>query len=161
MQGKISAHVLDAYKSAGGDSVELEPFSFTKCKTLLHEILKSGIKLRIMIDALDECDKPKELLQALKDVSQDLSRDMPDALQLLVASRHEVNVKDKFSNAVIVDLSPSVSNTDMETYIKTEVSNRPDDQRLLKGKCPEIEKMLIDILCRRAGGMYNESLNCY
>ena len=58
MKGEISTHVLNAYVNARGDSVDLQPFSFTKCETLLHGFLKSGIKLRIIIDALDECDEP-------------------------------------------------------------------------------------------------------
>lgn len=43
----------------------MEPFSFTKCETRLHGILESGVKLRIIIDALDECNEAKELLKAL------------------------------------------------------------------------------------------------
>ena len=141
--------MLDAYKNAGGDSGDLQPFSFTKCETLLHGILESGIKLRIMIDALDECDKPEDLLIALRDASGV----MPGGLELLVSSRHVVHVDAKLSNTVIVDLSQSVSETDMITYITTEVNNREEDERILKGKHPDLESRLIEILCRRAGGM--------
>lgn len=157
MKGEISTHVLNAYINAGGDSVDLQPFSFTKCEMLLHRILESGIKLRIMIDALDECDEPKELLKALRDAS----RVMPGGLELLVSSRHEVHVIEKLSNAVIVDLGQSVSDTDMITYITTEVKDREKDERILKGKHPDLEDRLIEILCKRAGGMYDKSLDCY
>jgi hypothetical protein len=146
--------VLNAYINVGGDS---GPVSFTKCETLLHGILKSGIKLRIMIDALDECDEPKELLKALRDASLI----MPGGLELLVSSRYEVHVDEKLSNAVIVDLSPSVSNVDIITYITTEVSDREEDERILKGKHLDLKDRLIEILYRRAGGMYNKSLDCY
>jgi hypothetical protein len=157
IKGEISMYVLDAYINAGGDSVDLQPFSFTKCETLLHGILESGIKLRIMIDALDECDEPKELLKALRGAS----RAMPGGLELLVSSRYEVHVDEKLSNAVIVDLGESVSETDMITYITTEVDDREKDERILKGKYPDLEGRLIEILCRRAGGMYDKSLDCY
>ncbi|KAF8857268.1 ankyrin [Acephala macrosclerotiorum] len=150
MKGEISEHVLNAYINAGGDSVDLQPFSFTKCETLLHGILESGIKLRVMIDALDECDEPKELLKVLRDAS----RVMPGGLELLVSSRHEVRVDEKLSNAVIVDLGQSVSDSDMITYITTEVNDREEDERILKGKYPDLENRLIEILCRRAGGMF-------
>jgi hypothetical protein len=84
--------VLDAYKNAGGDSEDVERFSFAKCNELLRRILGSGIKLRIMIDALDECNKPKELLKAL----QDASWVRLGGLELLVSSRYEVCVKKSF-----------------------------------------------------------------
>jgi hypothetical protein len=149
IKGEISAHVLNSYINAGGDSVGLQPFSFTKCETLLHRILESGIKLRIMIDALDECDEPKELLRALRDASLV----MPGGLELLLSSRHGVRVDKKLSNAIILDLNRSVSDTDMITYITTEVNDREEDERILEGKHRDLEDRLIEILCRRAGGM--------
>jgi hypothetical protein len=157
MKGEISAHVLNAYINAGGDSVDLQPFSFSECEILLHRILESGIKLRIMIDALDECDEPKELLKALRDAS----RVMPGGLELLVSSRYEVRVDEKLSNAIIVDLNRSVSDTDMITYVTTEINDREEDEKILKGKHPDLEARLIEILCRRAGGMYDKFLDCY
>jgi len=149
VKGEISAHVLDAYINAGGDSGDLKLFSFTKCETLLHGILESGVKLRIMIDALDECDEPKELLKALRGPSGAI----PAGLELLVSSRYEVHVDEKFSNAIRIDLGKSLSETDMITYITTEVNDREEDERILKGKHPDLESRLIEILCRRAGGM--------
>jgi len=141
--------MLNAYINARGDSVDLQPFSFTKYETLLHGILESGIKLRIMIDALDKCDEPKELLKAL----QDASILMPGGLELLLSSRHRVRVDEKLSNAVIVDLGRSMFNTDMITYITTEINDREEDERILKVKHQNLEDRLIKILCRRAGGM--------
>jgi len=157
VKGEVSAHVLDAYKNAGGDSEDLQPFPFNKCDELLHGILRPGVKLRIMIDALDECDEPGELLEAL----QDASRNMPGGLELLVSSRHEVHVDKKLSNVVIVDLNGSASKTDMVTYITTEVKNRKEDDRILEGKHEDLEDRLIEILYRRSGGMYDKSLDCY
>jgi hypothetical protein len=154
-KGEISENVLNAYINAGGDSANLRPFSFTECETLLHGILKSGVKLRIMIDALDECDEPKELLKALRDAS----RVVPGGLELLVSSRHEVYVDKKFSNPIVVDLNESVPEADMIIYITTEVSEREEDERILGGKHPDLEDRLIDILCMRAGGMYDKSLS--
>jgi hypothetical protein len=145
----MSANVLDAYVKAGGDS-----FSFTKYQTLLHGILGTGTKLRIMIDALDECDEPKELLKVLRDAS----RVMSGGLELLVSSRYEVRVDERLSNVVIVDLGKSVSETDMITYITTEVNDREEDERISKGKYPDLETRLIEILCGRAGGMYDAVL---
>ena len=51
-----------------------------------------------------------------------------------MSSRHEVRIDEKLSNAVTVDLGQSVSNTDMITYITTEVNDREEDERILKGR---------------------------
>lgn len=150
ISGEISSTVLNAYKDAQGNSGDAKPLSIHDCKKLLREVLKSGVTLRIMIDALDECDQPKELLKVLRDVSQDV----PDRLELLVSSRYEVSVDDKFPNAIIVDLNESVPRGEMTTYIDTEVRDREGDERLLRGNHPDLEERLINILCRRAGGMY-------
>lgn len=151
VNGEISAYVMNAYINAGGDSGDLRPLSITECRTLLHSILESGIKLRIMIDALDECQEPLSLLTALRDAT--LVR--PGGVELLVSSRYEVRVDVKLRNAVIVDLGQSVSKTDMITYITTEVKDREKDERILEGEHPDLEDRLIEILCERAGGMYD------
>ncbi|KAK0124782.1 hypothetical protein ONS96_008663 [Cadophora gregata f. sp. sojae] len=151
--GKISPDVLDAYTNSGGASSQLRDFSFTNdCERLLHSIVKSGVKLRIMIDALDECDEPKKLLAALVKAF----KVVPGGLELLMSSRYEVRVHEKFVDTpmAIIDLRSSVSETDMYTYISTEVKEREDDERLLGRKYPELEDKLIKILCERAGGMF-------
>jgi hypothetical protein len=92
--------MLKAYIDAKADIGDLQLFSFIKCEELLSVIFKSGIKLKIMIDALDECGEPKELLKVLRDASSN----MHSGLELLVSSRHEVDVYNKFLNAITVDL---------------------------------------------------------
>jgi len=57
--------MLNAYINIRGNLRDLKPFSFIKCEILLHGILKSGVKLKIIIDALNKCNKLKELLKAL------------------------------------------------------------------------------------------------
>jgi hypothetical protein len=155
MKGDISQPVLDAYIKSGGSSGDLQPFSFIRYEALLHGVLKSGIKLRIMIDALDECDEPEELLKVLRDAS----RVIPGCLELLVSSRHNVRVNIKLPSAVIVDLGRSVPETDMVTYITTEVKGPEKEERILEGEYPNLEDRLVAILCGRAGGMYDKFLD--
>lgn len=112
------------YTIAGGDSADLQIFNFTRnWEPLFHSILKSKIKLRILIDALDECDDPRELLIDLRHAYEVI----PGGLELLVSSRHEVHVDDKFPNAVTIDVRSDSSESDMDTYITTEIYNRDND----------------------------------
>ncbi|KAL2070965.1 hypothetical protein VTL71DRAFT_13991 [Oculimacula yallundae] len=137
--GKISQEVQDAFIHVGGPS-NLQSFSFSKdCERLLYDILRSSsprIKLRIMIDALDET-----CLQALK---------------LLVSSRNDVEVNKAFDNASLarVELLGGVSQPDMDVYIISEVNKSEKHERLLEGESPELEGKLIKILCQRANGMF-------
>ena len=148
--GTICPEILDAYTIAGGNSADLRSFSFTRnWEPLFHSILKSNIKLRIMIDALDECDDPRKLLKNLRRAYEVA----PDALELLVSSRYEVHVEDKFPHAVTIDVRSDLSKSDMDTYIDVEVYDRDKDDRLLEGKYPELERRLVIILRQRAGGM--------
>ena len=138
------------YTIAGGDSADLQIFNFTRnWEPLFHSILKSKIKLRILIDALDECDDPRELLIVLRHAYEVI----PGGLELLVSSRHEVHVDDKFPNAVTIDVRSDSSESAMDTYITTEIYNRDNDDRILEGNYPDLEGKLVRILNNRAGGM--------
>ncbi|XWX01232.1 hypothetical protein V2A60_009258 [Cordyceps javanica] len=150
--GEISAPVLNAYHNAGGSSGDLRTLRLDDCKTLLHDILEleASLKLRIFVDALDECDQPRELLKTLRDASQD----NPHALELFVSSRREVDVKDKLPQAVMIDLNELKTSGDMVRYINAEVLEREKDERILRGEREDLENKLIRILCGRAGGMF-------
>ena len=153
--GEVFSDVLQAYKSAGGDTTDLKPLGLKDCKDLLGKIVKSGVKLRIMIDALDECEEPKDVLIALRDAA----KDVPGGIELLVSSRYEVHVDEKFPTVVPIDVNTSMDEIEMITYIATEVQDRETDERLLQGEYPELEDELIEILRKRAGGMYVNPLS--
>ncbi|KAF2734142.1 hypothetical protein EJ04DRAFT_577066 [Polyplosphaeria fusca] len=144
--------VKNAYKSAGGDNQDLKPFNFDKLyNDPLLGLLKYGAKLRILIDALNWCDEPKEVLKRIRDASEKF----PVGIQLLVSSTHRVQV-DEVLLAVLVDtyLSSVAIETDMKSFIFGEVQDREQHEKLLKGEYPDVENRLIEILCRRVGGMF-------
>ena len=88
---------------------------------------------------------------------------MYNRLELLVSSRHKVNVYNKFPNTIIINLRRSVSDTetDITIYITTEVKGREKDERILRGDYLYLEKRLITILNKRASGIYDKSLDYY
>lgn len=53
-------------------------FLFSNCEDLLVATMDEGIKLRIVIDALDECDDPERLLKALHNIVES-TRTVPAA----------------------------------------------------------------------------------
>ena len=126
--GTVPTTILEAYKKVSTRSDDLKPFRFSpyKYQEILGGILKSGIRLRIMIDALDQCDKPTELLKVLRDAATQY----PDQIELLVTSQGYVQVEKKLSDIVIVDVNTSIPGDDMLTYVTTEVKGR---ERMMKG----------------------------
>lgn len=147
---EIPEVVRQRYNDLGGSSGEAASLSLESAYTLLSRILASGIKLRVIIDALDECNEPKKLLKIFRDISDKV----PGALELLVTSRHQVQVTEKFQDCPKIDLNNLHSAADMLAFIQTEVKERDKDERLLGGDYSHLEDGLIDILYKRAGGMY-------
>ena len=145
IDGKISRTVIAAYRK--GSEEKLDP---RICQSLLVGILNEGVKIRIMIDALDECDNPRELLNILQDVFEQTT----GSLQVLVTSRTRVQVQDKFPHAGVIDLLRAETEADLHTYVTGEIKQRRNDDRLMKGKRPDLEDRLINTLEETANGMF-------
>lgn len=100
----------------------------------------------IIIDALDECSDPLELLSNLNDIASSANSNT----KFFFSSRMNVDIREEFPQCAKVEIN-SRSNQDIEIYVKTEVKTRK--RRLLHGKAPELEDRLIKILTHRAQGM--------
>jgi len=103
-----------------------------------------------MVDALDECDEPYNLMEALKEISDSA----PGYLEVLVSSRHIIRVNDVFPDFLQVDVNASASKADMKEYIQVEVTEREKYRRLLGGNDPKTEQRLVDVLNKQSNGMY-------
>ena len=149
--GEIPDTILALFndRSQGGKAAPLQIVS--QISEQLIKILLSGVKLRVMIDALDECDRPMYLLGSLAEVY----KAAPEALEILITSRKEVCVKDisQFLKCQEINLNSSIGNTDMRNFIDLEVRGAEKNFRLFKGSRPDLEKKLIDVLNKKANGM--------
>lgn len=125
-------------------------FLFSNCEDLLIAFMKEGIKLRIVIDALDECDDPDRLLKALHNIIESA----PGQCQLLVSGRPEVQVKRRFADITILDVQKYTTSIDMRSYITKEVKRPDKSERIFGGDREDLEDRLIDILNRKANGMW-------
>lgn len=120
--------------------------SADECIRLLGQLTPSRQHTRIIIDALDECSEPDELLSSLKEISLSSKGTM----QFFFSSRMNVAVSEEFPECTKVEVG-SDNQDDIEFYVHTEVKKRK--KRLLHGKAPELENQLVEILSRRAQGM--------
>ena len=113
----IVPEVFNYYTSCKNTGSDRKP-SYHICIKLLKEILASGLKVRIIIDALDECKDPDELLKALFDLSESSNG---KHLELLLASRHEVDIAGWFPDCQSVDVNERMPIDEMERFISMEI----------------------------------------
>ena len=130
------------YERPGSGCLSLE-----ECSELLTELTSYHSKTTIILDALDECEKPYELLRALKRVAHSRT----DQIKLFVSSRLNVRVDSVVILHRKINIQSQGASKDMDIFLHTEVKSR--DRRLLKGRYPELEDRLIKVLRDRAQGM--------
>ena len=118
-----------------------------KCVNLLRRVISQGGVSVIVIDALDECEDPDELLLYLKEVEDD----NPCKIRLFLSSRMHVGVSKIYESCMSIS-TPGGNEADLGFYIWNKVKNRKI-RRLLDGKRPNLATRLIETLSREAQGL--------
>ena len=114
---------------------------------MLRSLTSQAKETVIVVDALDECEDPDELLLCLKEVEEG----NPSRTRIFLSSRMHVRVSKIYESCLIVP-APGGNEADLAFYIRNEVGNRKT-RRLLDGKRPDLEARLIETLTRQAQGM--------
>jgi hypothetical protein len=117
-----------------------------ECIALLKTTIDEG-PVRIIIDALDECDDYRQLLNALKVILAN------GRAKLLVSGRPDADIKPYFTRLDKVSLNSELCGNDMATFVVQEVKGKEDHERILEGRHPELEDELVSVLLEKAGGM--------
>ncbi|KAI0138783.1 hypothetical protein BJ166DRAFT_607717, partial [Pestalotiopsis sp. NC0098] len=132
-----------------------EPLEDETAQHLLTELIKSREQVTLIVDALDECREPKRLLKVLRDIV-----DQSKNLRLLLSSQYVVSVDD-------VAFFPSIKKAvaggpdsidDMKFFIKHEVHQFGQTHDGMVGG--ELANEMVDILARKAGGMFKWTQLC-
>ena len=121
--------------------------SLGECSGLITELISSYSKTTIILDALDECEKPYELLRAFRTIANSTT----GHIKLFVSSRLNVDVASVLIPRSKIDIQSQRTSKDMDIFLHTEV--KEGDRRLLKGRYPNLEDRLIKVLRYRAQGM--------
>ena len=137
------------YKERGPDRFsDGGELTFEECKQLMIEMSGCWTRSTLIIDALDECSTPLEVLDGLRDVCAQSS----SKLKILASSRMNVEVPHYFPDCERLRIEEGQESGDLESYVRGEVLHAK--RRLLDGKRPDLEERLMQILISRAHGMF-------
>jgi hypothetical protein len=145
----VASQIQDAYENGETGTLTHKSLSLSRCTELLSEILTAFVCTTIIIDALDECSNPKELLSRLHTIASKA----PNKVKLCFSGREDVNVRDFFKGCTFVQINSGLTSSDVKFFVETEVKGRQGALRLLGGKYPKLEDQLVTVLCERAQGM--------
>ena len=112
---------------------------------LLIEITNTHRQTIRVIDALDECHDPYELLDQLDTIQMKTS----SSLNIFISSRHSIQTPNRFALAHVIQHFKSSS--DISAFIKGEIHS--PSRRVRSGMTPEQALQLHDLLLSRAEGI--------
>ena len=114
----------------------------------LQRILGGFSSTFIILDALDECAEREKLLHWIQTVI--LEKNMNLGLHLIVTSRPEQEIEDKFNSYRYLDLVKESKNHDLVAYLDYQLQNDSDLQKWNSDTQEQIKLTLM----KQADGMY-------
>lgn len=149
LQSLDAFKVLDALYSACGSGTS-QP-SLTMSLKALKDIAEIFTDVFILVDALDECKQPAELLANVENlVTLNIA-----SLHMLVTSRREKEIEDSMSTLLDDEHKLCIRSTLVKDDIRAYVQGRIcKDRRLQKWQKPEIHAEIEEVLVGKADGMF-------
>ena len=135
----ISPEVKSIYKQR----VKGRPTFSESAKLFNHEI-SSFVKIFVVIDALDETSEHEDIRRLV------LSELQSEPINLLVTSRYEKSIEQKFGKAKRLEIRATAA--DVQTYVKARI---PSEHLLLRHiqADPALEKTIVDRIVEKSQGM--------
>ncbi|PMD62296.1 uncharacterized protein K444DRAFT_339158 [Hyaloscypha bicolor E] len=95
------------------------------CTQLLATLIDTVGSSTVVIDALDECSDPYSLMEALRMISDELTKcASAHSLKIFISSREEDRVTADFPNAICISITQEETHKDMGSFIQNEISRR-------------------------------------
>jgi len=136
--------LVDLYACCGNG--HQEP-TLDDLQNTLQRILDGFSSIFIILDALDECAEREKLLNWIQTFI--LEKDINLGLHLIVTSRPEQEIEDKFKSYHYLDLVEESENHDLRAYLDYQLQNDSDLQKWNSDTQEQIKSILI----KKADGM--------
>jgi hypothetical protein len=137
--------LVDLYASCGNG--HQEP-TLGNLQNTLQTIIAGFSSTFIILDALDECTEREKLLNWIQTFN--LEKDKNLGLHLIVTSRPEQEIEDKFNSSHYLDLVKESENHDLVAYLDYQLQNDSDLQKWNSDTQKQIKLKLME----QADGMY-------
>jgi hypothetical protein len=141
-KGKV---LVDLYASCGNG--HQEP-TLDDLQNTLQRIINGFSSTFIILDALDECAEREKLLNWIQTLI--LEKDINLGLHLIVTSRPEQEIEDRFKSYHYLDLVKESENHDLAAYLDYQLES---DSDLQKWNCDTQEHIKLTLM-KKADGMY-------
>ena len=147
-EGAVPKVLVDLYAGCGnGHQVP----TLDDLQNTLKLILAGFSSTFIILDALDECTEREKLLNWIQTVIlENLEKDINLGLHLIVTSRSEQEIEDKFKSCHYLDLAKESENHDLLAYLDYQLQN---DSNLQKWNSETQEQIKLKLM-EQADGMY-------
>lgn len=140
-------HFRDAYfaHNNGGQQPSTQTLG-----EMLQKMIKEVKNVKIVLDALDECENRMELLPRLKSISE-----WGESLQMIMTSRKEEDIRYSLSQWIlreyIICIDASAINDDIREYVQSRVRTSEDLKRWRSR--PDVQILIEKKLMAKANGM--------
>ena len=116
--------------------------NFTVLWQLFSNHVTSLTRATIVLDALDECQDPKKLIEGLKEISR------LNHIKIIMTSRKESHLHSELSNASSIEISPEDINADIAAFAEAKVEASAQLSH------PLVRDLVITKLCNAHDGMF-------
>ena len=127
--------------------------TFQESAVLVHNLLKGYTKVTIVLDALDECEKPTRHL-LISELDKLVDGPSSCVLKVLISSRPENDIKDRFEGGTNVSIKATDNQEDIRTFLTEMVRTSPGDWKKMVASCPGLGDEIVNNLHKKSGGMY-------
>ncbi|KAM0212490.1 hypothetical protein ACHAQD_009791 [Fusarium lateritium] len=109
----------------------IDPTIVSDCLQLLHQITSKKTTI-IVLDAVDELQSQdrSKLIQAVKSLTQGSD----GLVKVLISSRNDTQIKELLCSAAMIEVSPELNRSDIESFVDMQLTSIVRDRSLLIGK---------------------------
>ena len=127
----IHIQVTDIWNTEQEKPSAREAITVDKTLNLLVSLLESHQTSVLILDALDECPKESRTF-IIKDLLSIIAK-ANARIKVFISSRHSLDIENRLQDLPHVCIEATDNADDIENYVKTELTLRVEDGRLLEG----------------------------
>ena len=127
--------------------------TFQECCALVSELLKAYVKVTLVLDALDECDRStRDTL--IKQIDKLVSGSTSCVIKVFISSRPDKDIRHRFQDGPNVCISATDNGADIKKFIVDAIDNSPSDWLEEVTSATGLREEIVITLHEKADGMW-------